>query len=328
MSLVINQVALPTVKVAAVYNQTLTTTGAVGAVTWTVTAGALPNWLTLNPATGVIGGTAATAGVYNFTVQATDSSATPQVATQSFAICSGYTSITDVANWVTSDYLKRTDITVEAQNAAIMVYRIVAAKVPFEQLVSITPELPLSTGVDIYDLSQLVPPLVGITDIRVTLGSNIRRRLRRSSARMYDALSIIQNGRPSTYARSGAQTVQLNPPPDNSSYTMRVRYWSRPPEDAVFNTTVLATPIEWDALFKWEAAWWVLNELGQEQRAMQLVQPMMMPRQSSPKAQRMMEIGIIPRLWNELLTTVSQKENVDEDFNINPVIRAYSYRGR
>lgn len=326
--MVINQLSVPSVKVAAVYNTTLTQTGGTPAIAWTVVAGKLPNWLTLNPVTGNLGGTANRAGVYNFTVQAVDSSATPLVATQSFTIVSGTTSIADVATWVTSDYLKRSDITTEAQNAAIMVYRLLTLKVPFEQLYNLTPELPLSQGVDNYDLSELVPPLAGIVDIRMTVNQTQRRRWRRSSSRLYDSLSIINNGQPSTYARTSAQQIQINPPPDTGTYTMRIRYWSRAPEDSTTANTVLATPIEWDALFKWETAWWVLNEIGQETRASQLVQPMMMPRQASPKKQKMLEIGIIPRLWNELLTTISEKENVDEDFSVNPVMRAYSWRGR
>lgn len=331
MGVVITTLNLPTAKVGAAYNQTPATSGGVGPYTWSVVAGALPNWLTLNAATGqLLSAAVNSAGVYNFTLQVVDS--TPSTATQSYAIGTGYSAISDIASWVTGDYLKRSDITTETQNAANQVYRITTAKVPFEQLVNLSAEIPLVVGQDTYDLSQLVPPLLGITDIRLTLGPGQRRRLRRSSGRMYDSLSIITNSRPSTYARSGAQTIQLNPPPDQATYTMRVRYWSRPPEDTVSSngasTTVLSTPLEWDALFKWETAWWVLNELGQEQRAMQLVQPMMMPRQQSPKKQPMLEIGIIPRLWNELLTTISQKENVDEDFSVNPVIRAYTYRGR
>jgi hypothetical protein len=50
----------------------------------------------------------------------------------------------------------------------------------------------------------------------------------------------------------------------------------------------------------------------------------MMP--GSPRKQTMYQTGIIPRLWNDLLATASNKENVDEDFSINPVIRAYTVR--
>ena len=55
-----------------VYSQTLTVTGAAGAVTWAMTSGALPAGLTLGSTTGVIDGTPTTAGSSTFTVVATD----------------------------------------------------------------------------------------------------------------------------------------------------------------------------------------------------------------------------------------------------------------
>jgi Putative Ig domain len=344
VSLVITPLGLPGAIIGTPYNQALTVTGGTGPYVWSIATpaaalpayGGLPLTLTINASTGAITGTTTVAGVYNFTVQVTDSSNPPLLGTQFFTIVSGNTTIANIAAWVTGDYLNRTDMTTQAQTAALDVYRMVCAKVPFEQLYNVTSEIPFvggasaTTSESTYDLSQLVPPLVGIVDIRVTINSNTKRRLRRSSARMYDSLSIIQPGLPSTYARSSAQRITVNPPPNSSAMTFRVRYWARPPEDPTSPTsaTVLATPVEWNPLFKWETAWWVLNMLGQEQRASALVQPMMMPRQQSPVRQPMMEIGILPRLWNELLQTISERENVDEDFNINPVIRAYSYRGR
>ena len=54
--------------VGDVYNQTLTQTGLVGALTWSVSAGALPNGLTLNTTTGVISGTTTTIGTFTFTI--------------------------------------------------------------------------------------------------------------------------------------------------------------------------------------------------------------------------------------------------------------------
>ena len=48
-------------------------TGATGATTWAVTAGALPAGLTLNPTTGALSGTPTVVGTFPFTVRATDS---------------------------------------------------------------------------------------------------------------------------------------------------------------------------------------------------------------------------------------------------------------
>lgn len=325
MAFSITTLKLPPVLVDAAYNQTPATAGGVGPFVWSVLSGNFPSWAALNAGTGAITGTPRAAGMWTFELQVVDS--TGAVATQDYTIVGGYTLISDIASWATSEYLNRGDLTTTAQNAALKIYRYITAKIPFDQLTAVTDELPLTAGIDTYDLSTLVPPLLGIISIRITITSTNRRRLRRSSPRLYDSLSVIKNGQPATYARTAALQIQINPPPDNSAYTMRIRYWSRPAEHpSVPASTILATPLEWNPLFEWETAYYLLNQLGQEQRAMALIQPMMMPRQSSPKRQSMQEIGIIPRLWNELLTTISQKENVDEDFGINPIIRPYSYR--
>lgn len=291
-----------------------------------------PGWLTLDPASGTLSGTCLSGAQYTFTAQVADSSSPQQTYVKTFSIASGLTTIANIASWVTGDYLNRQDLTTQAQNAALYFYRVLCAKVPFEELHAVSQEFSMAIGVPTYDLSQLVPPLVGIVNIRVTLntssGSGLayRRRLRRSSARLFDSLSYSVNGLPSTYARTQGLQIQINPPP-NQPYPFRVRYWSRPTEGTVTGpgNIVLVTPPEWDELIRWETAWRVLNMIGQEQRAATLIAPEPYPRQRpGPKKLLMMGQGIIPRLWNELLSTHSQKENVDEDFNINPVIRHYS----
>ena len=50
----------------------LKTTGGVPSYTFSITAGALPDGLTLTSNTGVISGTPSAAGVFNFTAQAVD----------------------------------------------------------------------------------------------------------------------------------------------------------------------------------------------------------------------------------------------------------------
>jgi hypothetical protein len=56
-----------------VYNQTLTQTGALGATTYSISAGALPPGMTLSTG-GVLSGTPSATGTYNFTVLLTDAS--------------------------------------------------------------------------------------------------------------------------------------------------------------------------------------------------------------------------------------------------------------
>ena len=55
------------------YAQTLTASGGSGSYTWAVYAGNLPNGLSLNSATGVIGGQPSTAGTSHFEIKVTDS---------------------------------------------------------------------------------------------------------------------------------------------------------------------------------------------------------------------------------------------------------------
>ena len=68
------------------YNQTVSATGGVGTITYSITNGTVPAGLTLNPTTGVITGTPTTAGPYNFTVTATDSVSNTGTATYSLTV--------------------------------------------------------------------------------------------------------------------------------------------------------------------------------------------------------------------------------------------------
>ena len=60
-------------SVGAPYSQPLVATGGVPPLGWSISAGQLPPGLTLDPSTGVIGGTASALGVFNFTAQVSDS---------------------------------------------------------------------------------------------------------------------------------------------------------------------------------------------------------------------------------------------------------------
>lgn len=244
------------------------------------------------------------------------------------------TTIDDISNWVITDQLKRTsdsDIQSVARNAALSFYRILCAKVPFDELMATSPEFSVTADTAEYTLGTTTtgttfgfdPALHSIANIRITYGTNNKARLRRSHVRVYDSISVNTSGRTATYARWGLN-IQLDPPP-LAAYTLRFRYWSRPTISTIFYNTPLVTPIEWDELIKWETLYRVYNALDMQEKAMALVQPAMIPRQpGSPRKIRMAEVGMIPRLWNELLATASQHENVDEDFGINPVIRPYS----
>lgn len=82
--LTISPATVPNGTIGTPYSQTLTAAGTSFAVSWSVTAGALPAGLTLAPTTGVISGTPTTAGAFNFTVQAIDSLS--QVGSQAYSM--------------------------------------------------------------------------------------------------------------------------------------------------------------------------------------------------------------------------------------------------
>src|SRR5205085_290064 len=58
---------LPPARVGDSYQVTLTTTGAVGTVTWSIASGSLPSGLSLNGSTGTIAGTPSAAGSFTAT---------------------------------------------------------------------------------------------------------------------------------------------------------------------------------------------------------------------------------------------------------------------
>ena len=76
---------LPTGQVGVNYSQTLTAIGGSGQYTWAVSAGSsLPGGLTLNTASGLIGGQPTIAVASNFTIQVTDSN--QAIASQAFVL--------------------------------------------------------------------------------------------------------------------------------------------------------------------------------------------------------------------------------------------------
>jgi hypothetical protein len=71
--LTVDPPALPDGTVNIPYNQTITASGGTPPYTFTVTAGALPDGLTLNNSTGLISGTPTTEGLFQFTITVVDS---------------------------------------------------------------------------------------------------------------------------------------------------------------------------------------------------------------------------------------------------------------
>jgi hypothetical protein len=70
----VNPATLPNGAVGTAYNQTLSASGGTAPYVFSISSGALPGGLLLNPATGAIIGTPTTAGTFTFTATATDAS--------------------------------------------------------------------------------------------------------------------------------------------------------------------------------------------------------------------------------------------------------------
>ncbi len=68
----VSPVSLPGGTVGTAYNQSVTQSGGLGTITWSVSAGSLPTGLALNPANGAITNTPTVSGTFNFTLRATD----------------------------------------------------------------------------------------------------------------------------------------------------------------------------------------------------------------------------------------------------------------
>jgi len=85
----VNPAILPLPVIGTPYSKTITATGGTPPYTFTVSSGALPPGLSLNPTTGVISGTPTTAGTFNFTIIATDANGCPGSRTYAFVIAGG-----------------------------------------------------------------------------------------------------------------------------------------------------------------------------------------------------------------------------------------------
>jgi hypothetical protein len=80
----ITPTSLPDGVVGNAYSNALTAVGATGTVTWSIASGALPPGINLDANSGALTGTPTTAGIYNFTAQATDGAG--NVGTRAFTL--------------------------------------------------------------------------------------------------------------------------------------------------------------------------------------------------------------------------------------------------
>ena len=78
--------ALPNGIANVGYLATAASTGGIGALSWSVTSGALPSGLNLNPATGVLSGTPTASDTFHFTLTVQDDALPPHVISRALAI--------------------------------------------------------------------------------------------------------------------------------------------------------------------------------------------------------------------------------------------------
>ncbi len=83
---VITTSSLPNGLVNTTYSGAMTASGGVAPLTWSIASGSLPTGLTINPSTGVIGGTPTAAGNYAFLVHVSDSQNPAATDTQQLSI--------------------------------------------------------------------------------------------------------------------------------------------------------------------------------------------------------------------------------------------------
>jgi hypothetical protein len=192
---------------------------------------------------------------------------------------------------------------------------VLGSKIPFEELRA-TDTITCAIGDDTIDLSTEIPDLTGIISIKITYDTNSSVRLKRNHIRNFDNRPVLPNGKPFEYARFG-KNIEISPPPDNT-YVLSIRYWQKPVLEGVIADTELLVPDAWLELIEWETFYRILLMTGRHNEANNLIIPSMQPRMPSPKSTIQTDMGIIPRLWNELLSTIEQREYADEDFSINP----------
>lgn len=230
--------------------------------------------------------------------------------------------VADIGSWVIRRN-KRPDVLEQSCENALNFYKLLCQAVPFEELETTSAERTLTGAEGTHSLSDL--NINGIASIRLTTSTGVFRRLRRSHVRVYDSLGSISYNPPATYARWG-KAIELNPIPASSSlYTIRLRYWAEPVIAAVENETTIVCPDPWLELVRYETLYRTYMDFEEYEKANMLVAPLPIQRTPSPHKQRTFEYGVIPKLWNDLLRTVKQRENVDEDFSINPLVRRYTF---
>ncbi len=116
--------------------------------------------------------------------------------------------ILDIANWVTTTYLKRTDIQSLAIDAARSAYIVVCSKVPFDQLQTTSSETAVSTSTVTHSLASFTPAVSGIISLRMTFATGQVRRIRRSHVRVFDSRNSFSPRTPTVWSSSSPRATR------------------------------------------------------------------------------------------------------------------------
>lgn len=228
----------------------------------------------------------------------------------------------DVQTWVGTQKLKRTDINSVILDFAQEAYFTICSTVPFPNLEKRTSELPIVADDDFLDIST-VADLCGIMSVMLLKAGERMRRLTQRNGRFMDSLVRKRAGHPALYCRWG-EKLEFDSAPSASDLTIILRYWAYPTLASPVGNTTLVFPPEWLELLKWETLYRTYMFLENWNAAQQLIMPAMLPRYPATKKIRTQEVGIIPRLWNDLLSSATGKDAYDSDYSINPIRRNYT----
>jgi large repetitive protein len=88
MPIIIDTTSLPSGEVGIAYSRTLSVSGGNGTYNWSISGGSLPGGLNIGADTGLISGTPKTAGLYSFTAQVSDGTATKREQSYNLTILS------------------------------------------------------------------------------------------------------------------------------------------------------------------------------------------------------------------------------------------------
>lgn len=215
--------------------------------------------------------------------------------------------------------LDRSDLVARATVLTTNVITMVTSRMPMYELRADATPAPLAGATKISSFDTAYPLLSGIISVRAeNIAGTTGRRLKKRNIQWFDSLGsrTATSALPAAYCRHGGN-LELYPTL-SENLNLVIRYWKRHPVDATPGNTTIVTHESWNELYKWEVYYRLLIHIGEHDKAMGLVVGTQMPYYPAVRKVRMVQMGIIPRLWNELMLTVDQREGIDDDFGIRP----------